>query len=106
MDKNTFQQDVYSVVGAIPSGRVVTYGQIASLIGKPQCSRMVGQAMHNVPQDLHLPCHRVVNSQGRLAPCWAEQRTLLEAEGVTFRRNGCVDMKTSQWEILKEETLF
>lgn len=106
MNKETFQQDVYSVVDAIPLGRVVTYGQIAGLLGKPQCSRMVGQAMHNVPRELHLPCHRVVNSQGRLAPCWVEQRTLLEAEGVKFRRNGCVDMKVSRWEILKDDCLF
>ena len=44
-----------------------------------------------------------LNSQGRLAPCWAEQRALLEAEGVTFRKNGCVDMKKCQWEFMKEQ---
>lgn len=102
MDKDTFQQEVYNVVSAIPPGRVVTYGQIAYLVGRPQCSRMVGQAMHNVPQELDLPCHRVVNSQGRLAPCWDEQRILLEEEGVIFRQNGCVDMKVSQWEYMRE----
>ena len=45
MDKDTFQQEVYNVVAAIPPGRVVTYGQIAYLVGRPQCSRMVGHAM-------------------------------------------------------------
>ena len=49
MNHDAFLQDVYSVVAAIPAGRVVTYGQIAYLVGRPQCSRMVGQAMHNVP---------------------------------------------------------
>lgn len=98
-----FLQDVYSVVAAIPTGCVVTYGQIAYLVGRPQCSRMVGQAMHNVPEDLHLPCHRVVNSQGRLVPGWTEQRALLENEGVRFRANGFVDMKKSQWEFMKEQ---
>ena len=43
MNRTTFLQDVYSVVAAIPEGCVVTYGQIASLVGRPQCSRMVGQ---------------------------------------------------------------
>ena len=100
MDRNAFSQEVYSVVAAIPVGRVVTYGQIAYLIGKPQCSRMVGQAMHNIPAELNLPCHRVVNSQGRLAPFWEEQRGLLEQEGVFFKGNGCVDLKQSGWEIL------
>lgn len=103
MDKDTFLQEVYNVVAAIPPGRVVTYGQIAYLVGRPQCSRMVGYAMHDVSDDLHLPCHRVVNSQGRLAPFWAEQKTLLEAEGVVFRKNGCVDMKKCQWEFMKEQ---
>lgn len=102
MDCDAFQQDVYSVVAAIPAGCVMTYGQIAYLVGKPQCSRMVGHAMHNVPENSHLPCHRVVNSQGRLVPGWTEQRTLLENEGVRFKANGCVDMKKSQWEFMKE----
>ena len=74
MDKDTFQQEVYNVVAAIPPGRVVTYGQIAYLVGRPQCSRMVGHAMHDVPDGMCLPCHRVVNSQGRLAPCFAGGR--------------------------------
>ena len=51
MNHDAFLQDVYSVVAAIPAGRVVTYGQIAYLVGRPQCSRMVGQAMHNVQED-------------------------------------------------------
>lgn len=102
MDKDTFQQEVYNVVAAIPSGRVMTYGQIAYLVGRPQCSRMVGHVMHGVPDGLHLPCHRVVNGQGRLAPFWAEQKTLLKAEGVVFRKNGYVDMKKCQWEFMKE----
>lgn len=94
MNRTTFLQDVYSVVAAIPEGCVVTYGQIASLVGRSQCSRMVGQAMHNVPEELHLPCHRVVNSRGRLVPGWTEQRVLLENEGVRFKTNGFVDMKS------------
>lgn len=102
MDKTSFGEEVYSVVASIPPGRVLTYGQIAYLIGKPQCSRMVGQAMHNAPEGQNLPCHRVVNSQGRLVPFWPEQRELLEKEGTVFKKNGCVDIKASGWEILKE----
>ena len=78
MNKTSFGEEVYSVVASIPPGRVLTYGQIAYLIGKPQCSRMVGQAMHNASEGQNLPCHRVVNSQGRLAPlnngsCWKKR---------------------------------
>ena len=99
MDQVSFRNEVYSVVASIPSGRVLTYGQIAYLVGRPQCSRMVGQAMHNASEERNLPCHRVVNSQGRLAPFWPEQRELLEKEGVAFRKNGCVDLKACGWEI-------
>lgn len=63
MDEDIFRQEVYDIVAAIPPGCVLTYGQMAYLIGKPQYSRMVGHAMHNAPSELHLPCHRVVNSQ-------------------------------------------
>ena len=94
----SFCQEVHQVVCDIPVGKVSTYGEIAALLGMPQCSRMVGQAMFNVPKELNLPCHRVVNSQGRLAPNWAEQRGLLEKEGITFKKNGCVDLKKHIWE--------
>ena len=64
--KADFYTEVYNIVREIPEGCVVTYGQLAKLARRPQCSRMVGQAMFNVPKELNLPCHRVVNSQGRL----------------------------------------
>ena len=89
MDQVSFRNEVYSVVASIPSGRVLTYRQIAYLVGRPQCSRMVGQAMHNASEERNLPC-------------WTEQRELLEKEGVAFRKNGCVDLKACGWEILKE----
>lgn len=98
--KADFYAEVYSIVKEIPEGHVVTYGQLAKLAQRPQCSRMVGQAMFNAPEELNLPCHRVVNSQGRLAPNWAEQRELLEKEGITFKKNGCVDLRKHIWEDL------
>ena len=79
-----FDAEIYDIVRQIPPGRVVTYGQLARL------------ALANAPEGL--PCHRVVNSSGRLAPGWPAQRELLEHEGVTFRRNGCVDLSKHLWE--------
>lgn len=101
MDKALFYEEVYSIVKEIPPGNVLTYGEIARLAGKPQYSRMVGQAMCHAPEKRHLPCHRVVNSQGRLVPSWIEQRNMLEKEGVTFRPNGCVDMAKHFWNVDK-----
>lgn len=100
--KNDFYTEVYNIAKEIPEGRVVTYGLLAKLARKPQCSRRVGQAMFNAPKELDLPCHRVVNSQGRLVPHWAEQRELLEKEGITFKKNGCVDLRKYLWEDIQD----
>lgn len=102
MGKESFQKEVYAVVAAIPVGKVMTYGHIADLTGHPQYSRRVGQALHHVPAELHLPSHRVVNAQGRLVPGWKAQRELLEKEGVRFKKNGCVDMQTFLWKFMEE----
>lgn len=96
---DTFCHDVYEVVREIPVGQVSTYGEIAALLGCPQCSRMVGRALKNVPIELSIPSHRVVNSAGRLVPGWIEQRRLLLLEGITFKANGCVDIKRFLWKV-------
>lgn len=89
----SFCREVYEVVSQLPLGKVTTYGGIAALLGLPRCSRMVGRALKEVPADLSIPCHRVVNSSGRLVPGWEEQKQLLLEEGITFKQNGCVDLK-------------
>lgn len=58
---------IYEAVKSIPRGRVATYGQVAALAGNPKMSRAVGNALHKNPDPEHIPCHRVVNAQGRLA---------------------------------------
>lgn len=97
MQKEEFYSAVYEIVKEIPEGCVVTYGQIARLLGKPQCSRMVGQAMFHAPEGNRIPCHRVVNCQGRLVPRWKNHRILLEKENILFKKNGCVDLKKCIW---------
>lgn len=82
-----FFNQVYEVVRKIPKGKVVTYGQIAEMLGTKD-ARRVGHALH-ANKDTNTPCHRVVNKDGRLAPGYAfggagEQRARLLAEGVEF----------------------
>ena len=97
-----FFESVYEYVRTVPKGKVVTYGQIARAVGSPRASRQVGWALHCNPQPIVIPCHRVVNREGRLAPAFAfggteVQASLLRAEGVEVT-NGYVDLKKYLWE--------
>ena len=92
-----FQADVMNIVSQIPRGRVTTYGLVATLAGWPSHARMVGRTLRYTPGAEKLPCHRVVNSEGRTAPGWSQHRPFLEQEGVAFKPNGHVDMKRHLW---------
>lgn len=91
MNRPEFDRRVYALVESIPSGKVATYGELAYLAGAPRCARRVGRVLHFAPPGI--PCHRVVNHAGGLAPGFAEQRARLSAEGVGFTRSGNVDLK-------------
>lgn len=98
---NTYRK-IYDVVCRIPEGKVATYGQIAVLAGNPRWARVVGYALHSNPSPGVIPCHRVVNREGKTAAAFAFgggdiQRLLLEGEGVTFTADGRVDMSSSLW---------
>ena len=90
--------EILSVVEEIPRGKVACYGQIAKLIGRDKNARLVGKVLSQAEYYGSYPCHRVVNHAGRTAPGWTEQRSLLVAEGVGFRKDGRVDLKHFLWE--------
>ena len=95
------KEQVYEFVKSIPRGKVATYGQIALYWGNRNFARAVGNILHNNPDSEHIPCHRVVNAQGKLAQSYAfggieAQRRLLESEGVVFKSNQVVDLSVSQ----------
>ena len=94
-DKNWAKQ-VWKVVAEIPSGHVLTYGEVARLSGMPRAARRVSQALRWAPKGLSLPWHRVINAQGRISipedSVWHQrQKSLLQDEGVVFL-NGKVDL--------------
>ena len=89
--------EILSVVEEIPPGYVASYGQIAALIGRDKNARLVGKVLSLSQYYGQYPCHRVVNHAGRTAPGWYEQQSLLKTEGVTFKKDGCVDMKKHRW---------
>lgn len=102
-----FSNNVYEVVRQIPEGKVATYGLVARLMGRPQSARYVGFALRNNPSPGAdggvVPCHRVVFQDGKLCDGFAfggpeVQRTLLEAEGVTFADDVHVDLEACLWD--------
>ena len=98
---NSLNDRVYEFVKRIPQGKVATYGQIALHLGNRNFARVVGNILHGNPDPEHIPCHRVVNAQGRLAQSYAfggieAQRRLLESEGVVFKSDQVVDLSVSQ----------
>lgn len=101
MTKNFFER-VYEVVQRIPSGKVATYKLIADILDTRD-ARRVGHALHANPDGSKTPCHRVVFSDGRLAPGYAfggpnEQRRLLELEDVTFTDEDNIDLSLHLWK--------
>lgn len=97
MDKDFIYQ-VLAIVSEIPSGKVASYKQIAILAGREKNARLVGKILSHASMYGEYPCHRVVNSAGRLVPDWINQRELLLQEGVGFKVNGNVDMKKYRWQ--------
>lgn len=83
---------IYTVVAAIPAGKVCTYGQVAEMAGMPRAARQVGYALSALRgKDHQVPWHRVVNAKGEISVrgetgCENLQQQLLEAEGVAFIR--------------------
>lgn len=94
----TVFERIYEVVKSIPRGKVMTYGKVALLAGNPRWARVVGYALHNNPSPDTIPCHRVVNREGRVAAAFVfgggdVQRALLEKEGVFFDNDDRIDLK-------------
>ncbi len=98
-DQN-YRKRVYDIVRSIPPGRVMTYGQLAELLGEGYTARTVGFVMHG--SDDGTPWHRVINAQGacstaRLVLPHDKQQRMLEAEGVSFDTRGRCDLQTYLW---------
>jgi len=97
-----FYQRVYALVRQVPPGMVVTYGQVAVLLGSPHAARAVGYALRALPTGADVPWQRVINHQGQISPRYpAEgpvlQRVLLEEEGVIFDADDRVDFTRYRW---------
>lgn len=101
MVQNPAYEMIWQVVGAIPSGKVATYGQISELAGIPGGARMVGRCLSQLPRDSRLPWFRVVNASGKISlPVGSEgyqkQLALLQEDGVAVL-NGRISLAKFRW---------
>jgi methylated-DNA-protein-cysteine methyltransferase-like protein len=96
-----YRERVYVIVRQIPKGRVMTYGQIAEILGEGYTARTVGYTMHGA-DDEKVPWQRVINSQGacstgRMTMPVNLQQQMLESEGVVFSEKGRCDLEKYRW---------
>src|SRR3954470_22318288 len=104
-----YRARVYEIVRRIPTGRVMTYGQIADMLGEGYTPRTVGFVMHAADEET-TPWQRVINSQGacstgRVILPPDKQQRMLEAEGIEFDQRGRCDLGRYRWtpEELEQE---
>jgi methylated-DNA-protein-cysteine methyltransferase-like protein len=97
---NDYRERVFRIVRLIPRGRVMTYGQIAEILGEGYTPRTVGFVMHS--SNDKTPWHRVVNAQGGCSTRGIvlphdKQQRMLEAEGVSFNDRGRCELQKYLW---------
>ena len=97
---NTFTK-IFTIVSAIPYGRVATYGQIAEMV-PISSARIVGFALASLNESQgDVPWHRVINRNGEISPRGLDQmlaqKELLASEGVKWNKNGRIDFKVYGW---------
>lgn len=100
-DTDARRTALYVTLAQVPSGCVVSYGQLAELAGLGRAARWVGRTLSKLPDGSSLPWHRVVAAGGRLSLAAGtvsgeEQRARLRAEGVRMV-NQRVDIKRHGW---------
>lgn len=97
-----FNDRVWALVRRVPRGRVVSYGGVAAILGRPRAARGVGRALSMLPDGTDVPWWRVVNRNGEVSIKGvmhgaALQRALLRREGVRFVR-GRIDWNRFGWD--------
>src|SRR5438067_5516093 len=102
MTELTFRERVWALTQAIPAGRVMTYGQIARALGAARASRIVGGALHALPEGTDVPWHRVVNRLGRISTKCREHSAQVQArrlreEGVAVDADLALDLRRHVW---------
>lgn len=95
-----FTERVIFIIQSIPSGKVMTYGQIAALAGNPHGARQVVRVLHSMSRKHQLPWHRVINAKGEipLADKLFSQKDRLSSEGILFTKSGKIELSLYRYE--------
>lgn len=97
------KEKVYEFLRTIPSGKVVTYGQIGEYLGNKKLARVIGNILHTNPNPIKWPCYKVVNSKGELARNFGDvggietQKQRLEKDNIEVK-DYKVDLEKYQWK--------
>ena len=89
----SFREKVYRIVKKIPEGRIMTYKQVAKLVGSPRAFRAVGNILNKNPDLKTVPCHRVIKSNGKIGGYrygTKRKASLLKKEGVIIKKRRVV----------------
>jgi len=87
-------EDVYQLLLQIPEGKTTTYGDLATALGNPSASRLIGRILGRNPNPVTVPCHRVVKSDGSLGGYNGgidRKIELLKKEGISISNKTTVD---------------
>lgn len=99
---NLFTARVIKIIRDIPTGQVMTYGQVAAAAGNPRSARQVVRILHSMSSKYQLPWHRIINAKGEISFTENNQKERLKEEGIIFELNGKINLKTYRW--FPEET--
>ena len=87
---NLALEAIWSVIAAIPRGQISTYGDVARMAGLPGHARQTAYALRNMPENMHLPWHRVLGAGGKIvfpkgSRHHREQARRLKSDGVPVK---------------------
>ena len=93
---------IIDIIGRVPAGKVVTYGQVAAMAGNHRAARQVSRVLHSCSGKYDLPWQRVIGSQGKITipkdqPGHQLQKKKLQSEGIRFGLGDTIDLSIYQW---------